>query len=475
MMIYYYGQYTIYLLYKKKTNKTATTLYQIIEFIKCRLTSKHPQYRLNQQYLFYLLNDANIRQLSRGIYDKMNITNSRVRYTAAEYLEARYKHFHLLIWIKNVPIFGESTIEKVSKFILQYISCKMPHQNISPLLYRRVHTHRRHIHNDNYCLHSKKEGRKLIRRCRFGFPRPVTETLNMRNVTTSKADNEVNINDCNSVLLIIWEDNMDIQFINEKSLLTELSDTILDNMNNKNKSLASYFWNIAFRFMNNRECRALEAANTFLGIPLYGTDQNTTIKCSRCYLDIFYPSLIDNHYLHRPNELENMSLYEFAQWYDISKIKSKNEDIEYYKINNDYYLKRLYRGYLINHYRYDVNIQPENYFFSLLLIFQPWQKLEDLRNECDTYAESFHKVKLHIVGALQYHEGLKELLLNSGQNFNKNTAIAASGIATFNIDGLIGLWTTLFDYDELTINMRQQGNDSYRELLKNSYWFIDKI
>lgn len=29
----------------------------------------------------------------------------------------------------------------------------------------------------------------------------------------------------------------------------------------------------------------------------------------------------------------------------------------------------------------------------------------------------------------------------------------------------VNLWTTLFDYDELTINMRQQGDDSYRELL----------
>ncbi|XP_026826219.1 uncharacterized protein LOC113562113 [Ooceraea biroi] len=29
----------------------------------------------------------------------------------------------------------------------------------------------------------------------------------------------------------------------------------------------------------------------------------------------------------------------------------------------------------------------------------------------------------------------------------------------------VNLWTTLFDYDELTINMRQQGDDSYRQLL----------
>ena len=57
------------------------------EFIKSRLKSKHSQFRLNQQYLFYLLNDNNIRQLNSGIFHKMNVTNPRERYTAASYLE----------------------------------------------------------------------------------------------------------------------------------------------------------------------------------------------------------------------------------------------------------------------------------------------------------------------------------------------------------------------------------------------------
>ncbi|XP_029172863.1 ATP-dependent DNA helicase PIF1-like [Nylanderia fulva] len=167
----------------------------------------------------------------------------------------------------------------------------------------------------------------------------------------------------------------------------------------------------------------------YQGISLYGTDRNTTIKwldvnqiryrklksskeieaLDAESTDIFYPSMIDNHYPHRPNKLENMSLYEFAQWYDISKIKPKNEDIEYYKMSNGYYLKRRQRRYLINHYRNDINTHPENYFFALLLMFKPWRKLEDLRNECNTYAESFHKIKLHLVEALQYHERLEEL------------------------------------------------------------------
>jgi len=64
------------------------------EFIKCRLKSKHLQYKLNQKYLFYLylfLNNANIRRLSCDIYHKLNVTNLRDRYLASEYLEALHK------------------------------------------------------------------------------------------------------------------------------------------------------------------------------------------------------------------------------------------------------------------------------------------------------------------------------------------------------------------------------------------------
>ena len=620
----YYEQYTIYPLYEKKENKTATALYQMLkiqdssldnreknldlmcfpdlypfgsngqcdekrpvklqehEFIKCRLTSRHPRFRLNQQYLFYLLNKANIRQLSRGIYHKMNITDPRSRYTAAEYLDAMSKdalesnlntifsslrnteqywrqprndldcmtrhygpatwfitlspsewlwddlgdyirevngwqnsslstselvakdpvstsrfldnkframidficskdcpigevthyfwrreyqgrgiqHFHLLVWIKDAPIFGESSIEEVSKFILKYITCKKPDKNISPLLYRRVTTHQRHKHND-YCLRNKKVGRKVIRCCRFGFPRPVTETLRMRDVATSIAGrkqlkhqsrlydlprtaDEVDINDYNSALLTAWEGNMDIQYIGEKSTLltwyvtkyvnkpgkSELSDFDLESFkNNKSKSLASVLWNFGLRSLTNRECGALEAADTLLSIALYGTDRNTTIKWlnvnrirqrklkSRKEIetldgestDIFCPSVIDDYYPNRSQELESVSLYEFVQWYDITTIEPRSNNIEYYKINNSHYLKRRQRACLINHYKYNVETRPEEYFFSLLLMFKPWRNLEDLRDDCDTYAQAFEKEKLHLTEALQYHEKIQEL------------------------------------------------------------------
>ena len=111
----------------------------------------------------------------------------------------------------------------------------MPNKDISPLLYKRVNTHQTHKHND-YCLRSKKVGRKVVRICRFGFPRPVTVALTIRDVISSIAgrkqlkhrsrlydlprrQNESDINDYNPVLLTAWEGNMDIQFIGEKSTL----------------------------------------------------------------------------------------------------------------------------------------------------------------------------------------------------------------------------------------------------------------
>jgi len=113
-------------MYEKKINKSSTALYQMLkvqdipmdnryktldllcfpdlypfgkngqhedrpkhlsnsEFIKSRLMSKHSQFRLHIQYLFYLLNDTNIRQLNSGIYHKMNMINPKERITAKNF------------------------------------------------------------------------------------------------------------------------------------------------------------------------------------------------------------------------------------------------------------------------------------------------------------------------------------------------------------------------------------------------------
>ena len=83
---------------------------------------------------------------------------------------------------------------------------------------------------------------------------------------------------------------MDIQFIGEKSrtltwYITKYetkaerspSGDVFNDIQS-NKPLASRLWAFSLRAVSHRECDAPEAAGTLLGIPLYGSDSETTIK-----------------------------------------------------------------------------------------------------------------------------------------------------------------------------------------------------
>lgn len=265
------------------------------EFIKCILISKDPRFRLNQQYLFYLLNDANLRQLSAGIFYKLNVTNqnlegdlqaifSRLRnaeqfwkkprsdiicmtknygpatwfwtmspsewtwddlghyikevngvemqnkstselvaldpvsasrlidnkfkgmlafltsssaplgeiihyFWRREYQSRGLQHFHLMLWVKDAPILQKSTAEEVAEFISRYVTCVIPNKATLRTIYERVLKYQTHRHN-SYCLRKKKTKRGYLSICRFSFPRPVTETIDIRGVTKSIAARE---------------------------------------------------------------------------------------------------------------------------------------------------------------------------------------------------------------------------------------------------------------------------------------------
>ena len=57
------------------------------DFIRSILISKHSKYRENRKYLFYLLNNNNIRQISAEIFHKLNVVNPCQKYTAKELLQ----------------------------------------------------------------------------------------------------------------------------------------------------------------------------------------------------------------------------------------------------------------------------------------------------------------------------------------------------------------------------------------------------
>ena len=57
------------------------------DYIRSRLTSKHPQFRLNKQYLFFLLLDYYIRSLNGGIFHMLNVVDPTNKLTAGNFRE----------------------------------------------------------------------------------------------------------------------------------------------------------------------------------------------------------------------------------------------------------------------------------------------------------------------------------------------------------------------------------------------------
>ena len=77
----------------------------------------------------------------------------------------------------------------------------------------------------NYCKIKKRYIENVfVTKCKFGFPRPTCENIKESMKSEKKiyhvkrSEEEVRINDYNLQLLLLWQANIDVQFINEASL-----------------------------------------------------------------------------------------------------------------------------------------------------------------------------------------------------------------------------------------------------------------
>ena len=206
----------------------------------------------------------------------------------------------------------------------------------------------------------------------------------------------------------------------EKSHSVQVFDSVTST-----KSLASRLWNVALRSISHRDCGALEAADTLLGISLFSTDKITTIRWVDVNMvrsrklkdratiealddessDIFFPSWVDTYYPNRIEEIEDMHLYDFLSWHDWER-KQPGENTVCYPFMGGF-LKKRERPYLINHYKYSVSEEPEKYycFFSnhggTVKVY--WVVVK--------HAEAFHSFTSECADAANYHNHCCCLLL----------------------------------------------------------------
>ena len=101
--------------------------------------------------------------------------------------------------------------------------CNIPNKETCPELHELVTKYE--IHKcSNYCKIKKQYIKNVfVTKCKFGFPRPTCENVkesmkSEKKIYHVKRSEEVRINDYNLLLLLLWQANIDVQFISEASL-----------------------------------------------------------------------------------------------------------------------------------------------------------------------------------------------------------------------------------------------------------------
>ena len=251
----------------------------------------------------------------------------------------------------------------VLAWILERITCKIPDATLNPEIYALVTKYQMHKCTD-YCKRRRKLKSGFITTCRFGFPRgctyiavlnPVEECLKSRKkiYCIPRSVQECRVNDYNPLILLLWKANMDTQFTAESSLTLAhyvtgyVTKAEKSNMQdvwqevNANSSIYSKLWSFGIRSLHSRECGLYEASDLLLGDHL--TEKSVTVK----WIDVAMPhkrkrrlkshtqlvemeknnpgstdtlegSVVDIYYPTRPEELENVYLYDFVKWYAYS-------------------------------------------------------------------------------------------------------------------------------------------------------------
>jgi hypothetical protein len=139
------------------------------------------------------------------------------------------------VWIKDAPIYGKDTEDKIIDFIEKHITCELPDENKNPKLFDLVTKYQYHKCTGS-CKRFVNKNKKCYTICRYGFPkltnnRPSLNTLEETVKSRRRGNNPIKlynlkrnrdeqyINDYNPLCLLVWKGNMDIQFIPEKSMI----------------------------------------------------------------------------------------------------------------------------------------------------------------------------------------------------------------------------------------------------------------
>ena len=327
-----------------------------------------------------------------------------------EYQVRGAPHYHILLWIDDVPIAGTDEPKDVLLWIQNRITCRIAEEESNPELHQLVTKYQSHKCS-GYCQRKKWVKGTFITYCRFGFPRQTCESATLRSVYEClkssqrqiyrllRSAEEIKINNNNPLLLMLWKANMDLQFVGESSLaiaeyvtgyVTKAEKSNMQDIWHEvssHKSVYSKLWSFGVRSLRSRECGLYEASDRLLRDHLCGKSQTAKwVDVSQPHnrkgrlkdhsklseikewdpnsTDIFEGNLIDNIYPERPDDMDDVYLYDFVADFEKCGV-NKNGQTQYCHLN---------KGILPNHKLYDPKKEneEESYYYSLLLLFVPF-------------------------------------------------------------------------------------------------------
>ena len=119
--------------------------------------------------------------------------------------------------------------------------------------------------------------------------------------------------------------------------------------------------------------------------------------------DIFQSNLLDTYYPQRPNDLEDICLYDFIANYDYCGTDSKTGERQY---------RNLTKPRLYNHRLFDPEKeeQRQGYYYSLILLFVPFRDESSLLLDNETAEEAFRRLLPAESDGSAYHSRLQKIL-----------------------------------------------------------------
>jgi hypothetical protein len=304
----------------------------------------------------------------------------------------------------------------------------------------------------------------------------IRSSLKKSQVFLKRSPADIYINPYSPKILSLMRSNMDVQFVLDAYAcacyiidyvnksdrgLSNVLETALQEIRNGNHSIRDIFKTISSTFYNNSEMsvqeacynilqlRMSEASEQTVFIPTGPPDRRVRVVKSTKELqavessstDILIHGLLE-HYVNRPTEMENVSLAEFAAWYEVSKTKKekKNEDDSernegeenreqelfgkgsVISLKNGYgYIRKRNKAKVIRFVRYKLQQEPEMFYRECLMLYFPWrnESAELINVDCE---EMFKTVQEHVLQIRKQYNFFDDKALDAAMDAAADTA-----------------------------------------------------